>query len=231
MQFLFLVCNAFGLVAGTLYNSKTPDLYENNAHHKLGWVVTWITLAQALMEIVGSYNRRSKWSFVTRNEQAALITVSFGTMTERHRAHAVPEAHGFRFSNDSGQGTERASSSLRSHSLSSREEGEGVRFSDHPKCMYDVEGDNPDGDFDENEGPLPASRIPKFLAESIPDLLSVKLLELISLTNNVLDRVILVLGFMAIASGVATYGGLFVSGISYLAIVDFLWLTVFSAES
>ncbi|KAI5289930.1 hypothetical protein KEM54_002853, partial [Ascosphaera aggregata] len=41
VQFIFLVFNAFGVLLSVIYNASTPDLYENNAHHKMGWIATW----------------------------------------------------------------------------------------------------------------------------------------------------------------------------------------------
>ena len=35
------------LLLGLVYNHKTPELYDNNVHSKIGWVITWIASAWA----------------------------------------------------------------------------------------------------------------------------------------------------------------------------------------
>ncbi|KAG9848165.1 hypothetical protein KCU98_g5561, partial [Aureobasidium melanogenum] len=41
-QFVFLSMNALGVALAISYNALTPDLYPNNAHRKIGWVITLI---------------------------------------------------------------------------------------------------------------------------------------------------------------------------------------------
>lgn len=44
----FVLLHSLALLLAAKYNSNTPDLYPNNAHHKLGWAVTWIAMAQLI---------------------------------------------------------------------------------------------------------------------------------------------------------------------------------------
>ena len=117
LQFVFLAVNALGVLLGTIYNASTPDLYPNNAHHKIGWVATWVVCAQLLVGLVGrvagAFNNRSRRSAVpkgrrTLDERGAFIPVSAGAMAEH--ALRFPASTGsagpYRLSNDSGQGTE-----------------------------------------------------------------------------------------------------------------------------
>lgn len=46
VQFAFLILTTIGVIFAILYNSATPDFYENNAHHKIGWVIVWMLVAQ-----------------------------------------------------------------------------------------------------------------------------------------------------------------------------------------
>jgi len=212
VQFSFLVCNASGVAVGTVYNSRTPDLYENNAHHRLGWVVTWLVMAQMLMGMMTAYVGRGRGSIARRDEHEALIPVSIGAMAEHHRLHAAPHARGYRYSNDSGQGTERASSSLRSHSLALMGEANGQRSIESRRDLYDVEDDDWYGGIFEKPESLHNSKLNRYLSKRVfGSMLCDRVLGWIDLVNNGLDRVILVLGFVAIATGVATYYGLFVS--------------------
>ncbi|PNH27736.1 hypothetical protein VD0002_g10084 [Verticillium dahliae] len=56
-QSVFLAFNALGVLVGAIYNAATPDLYPNNAHHKAGWVFTWIALAQVCIGLFGRTTR------------------------------------------------------------------------------------------------------------------------------------------------------------------------------
>lgn len=155
--------------------------------------------------------RTWKGSIARSDEHEALIPVSNGAMAEHHRPHAGPQTRGYRYSNDSGQGTERASSSLRSHSLVSLGEANGQRSTDSRRELSDVEDDGSNSGMVEKPGSFPNSKLDRFLSQRAFGLLSDRVLGLIDLANNSLDRVILVLGFVAIGTGVATYFGLFVS--------------------
>lgn len=60
-QLVFLAVNGGGVLLGTVYNANTPDLYPNNAHHKLGWIVTDGMRAgrrRAVVVCYGSYEAR-----------------------------------------------------------------------------------------------------------------------------------------------------------------------------
>lgn len=219
MQFSFLVCNAFGVAVGVVYNSKTPDLYENNAHHRLGWVGTCVVVAQMLLGMLTAYAGRGKGRIARREEHEPLVSVSSGAMSQ---------AGGYRYSNDSGQGTERASSSFRSESLASLDEANGQRSIDSRRQLYDVEDNEPKSGLVEKPESLHNSKLDRFLSRGVSGLLSDRVLRLIDLTNNGLDRVILVLGFVAMVTGLVTYYGLFVSHLSRFQLVLGI-LTVSSA--
>lgn len=211
MQFSFLACNAFGVAVGVVYNSKTPDLYENNAHHRLGWVVTCVVVAQMLLGMLTAYAGRGKGRIARREEHEPLVSVSSGAMAQHYWLYAVPQVGGYRYSNDSGHGTERASSSPRSESLASLDEANGQRSIDSRRQLYDVEDNEPNSGLVEKPESLHNSKLDRLLSRAVSKLLSDRVLRLIDLTNNGLDRVILVLGFVAMVSGLATYYGLFVS--------------------
>ena len=48
-QVLFIGLHAVGIIFGLAYNSKTQDLYPNNSHQKLGWVLTGIIAVQFIL--------------------------------------------------------------------------------------------------------------------------------------------------------------------------------------
>ena len=199
VQFLFVALNAVGVLLVTIYNASTPDMYPNNAHHKLGWILTWIAGAQIVMGAISAYTGREDGKL---EERAAFMPVSAAAMEQHQRMHSPRPAEMYRFSNDSGQGTEPNTESLRSQSISSRGEDELPEVRQAPE---------EDADDTEKQGLMHGSRIDEYLSKRIPGLLSSKVLRIFQFFYDVVDRLILILGFVALATGIITYGGLFVS--------------------
>lgn len=204
-QFVFLAFNALGLLLGIIYNSQTPDLYENNAHHKIGWIVTWVVSAQVIMSLIFAYAGRGE-SESTPYERAAFLPVSTDEMGDHQIIYPNGARHEYRWSRDSGQGTERNSSSLNSRAQS-------------PTCESPVE--EYDG-FDKPEDQAhfkPMGRpswwqntvVDRFLVSRVPGLISSRVLGVLSFVYLVIDRIILPFGFIAIATGGVAYGGIMVS--------------------
>ncbi|KAG6003841.1 hypothetical protein E4U21_001640 [Claviceps maximensis] len=52
-QTTFVVLHALAIVFASAYNWQTPDLYPNNSHHKIGWIVTFVVLTQFLIHATG----------------------------------------------------------------------------------------------------------------------------------------------------------------------------------
>ena len=197
VHFLFLVLNTLGVLLVTIYNASTPDMYPNNAHHKLGWILAWVVSAQIVMGVISIYAGRPGGK---RDERGALMPVSMAAMEQHRRMQSPGET--YRFSNDSGQGTEPNTESLRSQSISSRGGDELPQVRHAP--------DEDDNDI-EKQGLMHGSRVDKYLSKRIPGLLSSKVLRVFQFLYDVVDRLILILGFTALATGIITYGGLFVS--------------------
>lgn len=142
------------------------------------------------MGVISAYAGRSQ----------AYIPVSAQAMAEHERIQ-LRDTERYRFSIDSGQGTEPNSESLRSHSISSTGSDE----------LPDARHGNED---EEEKGLMHGSKVDKFLKHKIPGLLSSRLLKILQFFYNAVDRVILILGFIAMMTGLITYGGLFVSSFS-----------------
>ncbi|KAI9773462.1 MAG: hypothetical protein M1840_007679 [Geoglossum simile] len=201
VQTIFLLVNALGVALGTVYNAKTPDLYPNNSHHKLGWVLTWLAGIYMLVGLLskhyaggGNYDKES-------DEGMSFMPVSVEAMEAHQRAHGEgPENR--RRSSDSGQGTERASSSLRSHLLSPADEPQPPshrRFHDEAEdaTAYRARLFPQSNALDKILNRIPG--VPKGV------------LRLSRMTYMATNRVILLLGFVAGCTGVVTYGGIMVS--------------------
>ncbi|KAG7149277.1 putative membrane protein C3B8.06 like [Verticillium longisporum] len=72
-QSVFLAFNALGVLVGAIYNAATPDLYPNNAHHKAGWVFTWISLAQVCIGLFGRTTRYFRVRLHTREASSDTV--------------------------------------------------------------------------------------------------------------------------------------------------------------
>ncbi|KAL2024767.1 hypothetical protein VTK56DRAFT_5588 [Thermocarpiscus australiensis] len=228
VQFGFLALNAGGVLLGVIYNASTPDLYPNNAHHKLGWIVTSVVCAQVviglLARVAGTFKREK---LGRPEERQGFIPVSTEAMAE-HESR-FPSPYG-RYSNDSGQGTEPRTESLRSHSLSSG--------ADSPQLPADKEYNDHDTDEDEDL----ESRLPMFSKTSkahsvvarVAGKISDRLWKFLIFAYNFADRTILILGFITLCTGISTYGrffegnGIFSGLAHWIKGGVFFWLGIFT---
>lgn len=206
-QLLFLILNGLGVLFGTIYNVNTPDLYENNAHHKIGWIATWVMTAQVVMGLLFLYAGRSKSTTGVAHERAAFLPVTVDAIAHHQRLHNVVGYSDYRWSGDSGQGTERTSS----------DHGRDISPTD-PARYTKPEAGEEDGDGDD-DGDRVASRsgllrntfIDKYLSQRLPGLVSQRMGKSLEAVYEIIDRTVLVLGFIALATGGVTYAGIFVS--------------------
>jgi hypothetical protein len=192
-QFAFLAINAAGVLCSTIYNANTPDLYPNNAHHKIGWLLTWICCAQVVIGVISAYAGHRD----NKQKDSGYTPVSREAMAEHTRRLQRNDS---RLSNDSGQGTEPNTESLRSGSISV-DEDEEITLGEPDKDESEVE----------KIALMKGTKIDKYLARRLPGLISARILRVFEFAYNVVDRLILLLGFVAFTTGIITYGGLFVS--------------------
>ncbi|KAF2972005.1 hypothetical protein GQX73_g1589 [Xylaria multiplex] len=208
-QFLFLLTNAIGVLTGIVYNANTPDLYPNNAHHKLGWLVTWVVGAQVLVGLVGrvaGMMSRSSRSGHGKEEEQSFIPVSTEAMAEHQRINQDAFSSPYRHSNDSGQGTERNTESLRSASLSTMVGHESpIELSDRRR-QYD-EDDEEDLVFKPTE--MHSSSASQSFVAKIASKISDKAWKVIVLGYGFVDRTILILGYITLCTGLITYARFF----------------------
>ncbi|KAF3059999.1 putative membrane protein C3B8.06 [Daldinia childiae] len=207
VQFLFLVTNALGVVLGITYNANTPDLYPNNAHHKLGWLVTWVVSAQVFISLVGRVAGvigGKGAEGVGKEEEQAFIPVSTEAMAEHQRINDALYSHPYRHSNDSGQGTEPNTESLRSNSLSTVVGRESpIEMSDR-RIHYD---DLEDVHFKPAE--MLGSKKSNSFITRFTGKISTRAWKVLMFAYNFVDRTILILGYIALCTGIITFGRFF----------------------
>ncbi|KAF7876645.1 hypothetical protein EAF04_001730 [Stromatinia cepivora] len=204
-QFVFLALNGGGLFCSIIYNASTPDLYPNNVHHKLGWFLICLIAAQGVIGVISAYAGHKGEK---QQESSGYIPVSREAMAEHTSMHERPKPV-TRFSDDSGQGTEPNTESLRSHSIS--------LSGDDENTLNVSERDEP-----EKVGLIEGTRVDQYLSKRLPGLLSARLLRIIGFAYDVVNRVILLLGFAILTSGFVTYGGLFKGAEIYSGLAHFI---------
>lgn len=203
-QFVFLIVNAFALLLGLVYNHKTPELYENNAHSKIGWIITWIASAWALMALIQVYTARTKPYSLEDHAGEPLNVANMARYQRVQDAHSPSPS---RWSNDSGQGTERNSASLYDNSASPSVESEDRRFNMPPRRHTHDELDDVDLDA-EKRGFLRDSVVDRFFSRNVARFAVGRPLKYLRFLYVVVDRTILIQGFVAIMSGTVVYGGI-----------------------
>ena len=202
-QFVFLVLNGAGMLCGTVYNVKTPDLYEKNSHHTIGWIATYIITAQAVLGLIFSYSGNRKAESVRQSEQAPFLLISVEAMAQ-HNAQPYKD---YRWSGDSGQGTERSS-----RDVSPTDSSRCDRLEQYDQRNFEQEEEDEEVEkAPECGGFLRSTRLDKYPSRRLPGMFSKKLLKVFDVLYLIIDRTILLLGFIAFLTGLVTYAGIFVS--------------------
>lgn len=214
VQFIFLALNGIGVIAGTIYNFSTPDLYENNAHHKIGWIATWVVTAQVLMSLLFMYTGRAKPKIPRASETARFLPISTENMAG-FTASPVSPYHDYRWSGEIAHGAERSFSGTTQNSRDISPT-DAHRFPKEEPARSDVESEDGEGlpmpaPGTQRQGVFPMRRLHSFLSKRKPGTTSRKLLKTTETMYEVIDRTILILGFITLSSGGVTYFGIFVS--------------------
>ncbi|KAF2144476.1 uncharacterized protein K452DRAFT_295918 [Aplosporella prunicola CBS 121167] len=200
-QVVFLASQGFALFLGVVYNAKTPDLYPANAHNRLRWVLMWISVVWFALGLVNLYTGR------TGKQDSASEPLSAAVMARYQRLQQVHQP-ATRWSNDSGQGTERNSASLFSHSRSPSNESDNNHFEEaHAATFHNVDDDEDVEDV-EKRGFLRDTRVDRFLSRNVPRLAVGKTLSVMNFFYVVIERTILILGFVSLSTGACAMGGI-----------------------
>lgn len=193
-QLSFLGVHSLGLLLGAIYTGKNPDLYANNAHNRIGWIVTWIVLAQTVNGVIKLYESGASAYEADTEEHAAFLPISQEAMAQHHYSQEMSAPEHYRYSRDSGQGTEPESPKDESYS---------------PLQEDEDEDENVETNFDEKQA-LPRFPMISRLVSRFSVLMPKRAMTLMNMVYDVVNGLILILGFVAITSGIVVYGGIFV---------------------
>jgi hypothetical protein len=206
VQFGFFITNSAGVILAMIYNSKTPDLYPHNSHHSIGWLLTWITIAQICLALIAA-SARPRGESRKLEEHLPFIQSSPHSVEDLRWAPDAENASEYRFSGDSGHGTEPNTESLRSHSSSS--------FEDEREVMGNINQKYDQEETDEARGSkrsqhLSIKRLYATLSKKVPLYITSRMAGLLGILESIITRTILIQGFVGIITGAVTYAGIFV---------------------
>ena len=202
VQLSFLAIHSIAVSLGAIYRGNTPDLYKNNVHNKIGWIATWLVVAQCVLGVI----RLSATIKVPKEVSPRVpeeYTPFLPTSTDSPIQHESAQA--YRYSNDSGHFT--ASDSSRNQSISSlwdRDDQEQQRkLWEYEEAHRDTRNDSAG-----QRAPCGNSRIQR-LASHMTARISKRTVNFLNTINDAIDVTSLPLGFVAILSGAVVYGGVF----------------------
>ena len=207
VQLSFLGLHSIGLLLGTIYTYNTPQLYENNSHNKLGWIVTWVVVVQCILGIIRLAASIRKGEHTATDENAALFGANSQMSEHREENHHQGPSEPYEsYARDSGHFT--ASDSSRTQSVSSSTRfTQGEEQKDHGyESGHD---DDSDCHHAEKRGLLGNQEVER-LVTKLNAKLSRRMMRIIDISHNFIDRTILLMGFIAFVTGLAVYGGVFV---------------------
>ena len=202
-QVVFHILNGLGVFTSFVYNHSTPDLYENNSHHPIGWVVTSFTIVWSLMSFFVAYGEY-------KSKQVADAVHGSHSMTSQTMAQfsrRFPQYSDSRHSRDSGHGTERNSTSL----LGSRQNSSDSVYHkpDEQESPLRDEERGDEEEEPEKHALLGNNRVDRFISHTVKRFATARSSKAVRFTQIVLEKFLLLLGFLAITSGIVVYGGIF----------------------
>ena len=200
VQLGFLGINCMGLLFSAIYTSNVPDLYEGNAHHTLGWILVWIVVAQCIMAVIKLYADRPR--LVGRLHNVSPTPISAEAMAQHHQLHGTFAQQRGGYTDDAGNGT--ASETPRTDSMSGTTDC-GDEFLHDVQKPQDADSEV---DVTEKRSLLGRNAADRFLSNMR---VRRKLMSVINTVYQLVNYSILLLGFVAITTGVVLYGGIFVS--------------------
>jgi hypothetical protein len=208
---VFIATNTIGVLCGVVYKNNTPDLYPGSSHSAVGWVATGIAAAQVSHLLVGSMTKL--FNRLARQDEAQPGRYTLSTMREGF--------HSLQGHDDNPSGLSRQASIDVEATHALVEERDRDRNTSPSSRLYqgDPHGSGfTSGDdtcFEESDSTRALHHHP---SAAFPKMLSTPLLSrmwrTMLLTYDLMDRTILIVGFVAFCTGLVTFWGIFVSAYS-----------------
>ena len=217
VQMAFIGTNAAGVVLALLYNASTPDLYENNAHHKIGWIIMAVLAAQlitGLIRVVVRLYRRKETVYehmLSEDDHMASRGMSYDATPRNSgqyhdgRPHFKKSVSQASTLDELGRQQEAGSSS-------------GSSSSRNPERDHDVD------ELEEVGGRRqPALDVEKYVPRRLANLhLSQRVEKLGWIIHTVLGRPLIPFGFVQICTGVVTVTGMMLGSEVFNGLAHFI---------
>lgn len=214
-QVMFHIFNGLGVFAGFVYNHSTPDLYENNAHHPLGWVVTAFTIAWTAMSFYTAYGEYRSKRRASLEHGRRVTAESLAQYSQMHQYNDdTPPRH----SRDSGQGTERNSASL----YGSRQNSSESIFRKPEEPEDNLDDDDEKEHDAERRGFLGNNGVDRFISRGVKRFSTRRASSVVRFVQVFLEKVLLLLGFTALTTGFIVSGGLFRNRAIYSGLAHYI---------
>jgi hypothetical protein len=197
-QLLFHAVNALGLFTGFVYNHSTPDLYVTNSHHPVGWIVTALTVTWTILSLTTACAPKVK----RRELEVSPKTFDQDNPEDGDIQQYLDSPTSYRFSRDSGN-----------FSAGSRANSSDSIFGKPSSSPSDDEQESGDwersGDTEKSGFLGGRNEHDNVIARVIRLVSSQRMLSFVRFGQVFLEKVMLLLGFLAITTGFVVYGGLF----------------------
>lgn len=206
-QFGFLAGHSAGLLLGTVYARKTPDLYEKNSHRTIGWITTCVVIGQGAIGILKQAARtRGNAHGHDMEERTDFMPATTRALEDHQQAEQPYLQTAYRYSNDIGHFS--ASESSRDDSISSppNELGQLQR----KLRELETTDDSSHAQSSDKLGLLGNAKV-EHLTSYIASKISSRTMRSAHIVHNAVDCIVLLIGFIAFVTGVVVYGGVFVS--------------------
>lgn len=230
VQIAFLTLTTIGVVFAIMYNSATPDFYENNAHHKIGWVIVWMLVAQVasgMIRGVDRYVNSDLRSLITADQAEDMFMLGDDDEDDDEPAdeNEMKRRPDFRRkSSDSGNGT--GESTPRGASTSSapstpfviRRSSENTLLDDHERNFHTV---------DTISRRNAESKMEKYFARKLQNRgwlnrISRRGAFIAKIVHGIIGRPLFLLGFIQLCTGVSTVTGIFKGNDIYNGLAHFI---------
>jgi Domain of unknown function (DUF2427)/Protein YTP1-like, C-terminal len=226
VQLAFLVLTSIGVIFAIMYNSATPDFYENNAHHKIGWVIVWMIVAQVTAGLITAVARYVNRDLISSRqaEEAENLFMLGDEGDEDDDAIELKNTAQLQRNSDSGHGS--GESSPRGGSTSShapqvpyvlRRSSENTLFSDRER-NFRMRNTTPRN---------VESKIERYFARQLQSRgwlsrIGRRGAFLGKILHAVIGRPFFCLGFIQICTGIVTVTGIFKSWNVYSGLAHFI---------
>jgi hypothetical protein len=224
VQIAFITLTTIGVIFAIMYNSATPDFYENNAHHKIGWVIVWTLVAQVaagMIRGVARYVNGPKSSRSREIAEEAEDMFMLGDDNDDDAEEEVEVKPGRRLSSDSGNET--GESTPRGASTSSepriiRRSSENTLLDDHERYFHTLDTHRPRNAESKLEGFI----VKKLQKHGLLARISQRGAFVAKIIHGVIGRPLFLLGFIQICTGITTLTGIFKGNGVYNGLAHFI---------